>query len=256
MWQVMVRGRGTLSEQAAFDTYYVRNWSVWLDLYLLARTRSRLCRDTVPTKTATTVDDSETIELTPDGRGLGVAEVTFSLIDQVSFSASHFVLNILLATWLAPRAYGSFAFGFSALLLVAAFYSAVTTEPLLMFGASRFRNRFKAYLGVLLKYHGTISLGVGLLAVLGGVGAFAFGSGDAAGALFGVAVAAPLLLLSWLLRPACMSFGSLLGRRRQVWFILGFSWSAWSLAMPLEPSPPSWHIFQWHSPRLGPAWCS
>jgi Undecaprenyl-phosphate galactose phosphotransferase WbaP len=38
MWQVMVRGRGTLSEQAAFDTYYVRNWSLWLDLYLLART--------------------------------------------------------------------------------------------------------------------------------------------------------------------------------------------------------------------------
>jgi Undecaprenyl-phosphate galactose phosphotransferase WbaP len=38
LWQVMVRSAGTLEEQQALDTYYIRNWSVWLDLYLLART--------------------------------------------------------------------------------------------------------------------------------------------------------------------------------------------------------------------------
>ena len=26
------------SEQEAFDTYYIRNWSVWFDLYILGRT--------------------------------------------------------------------------------------------------------------------------------------------------------------------------------------------------------------------------
>jgi Undecaprenyl-phosphate galactose phosphotransferase WbaP len=38
MWQVMVRGSGTLDQLASLDTYYVRNWSIWLDIYLLART--------------------------------------------------------------------------------------------------------------------------------------------------------------------------------------------------------------------------
>ena len=38
MWQVMVRSRGGLEEQKRFDTYYVHHWSIWLDLYILART--------------------------------------------------------------------------------------------------------------------------------------------------------------------------------------------------------------------------
>ena len=38
MWQVMVRSAGTIDEQQFFDTYYLRNWSVWLDLYILGRT--------------------------------------------------------------------------------------------------------------------------------------------------------------------------------------------------------------------------
>lgn len=38
LWQVMVRGNGRLDEQERFDTYYIRNWSPWLDLYIVART--------------------------------------------------------------------------------------------------------------------------------------------------------------------------------------------------------------------------
>ncbi len=38
LWQVMVRSSGTIDEQQFFDTYYLRNWSVWLDLYILGRT--------------------------------------------------------------------------------------------------------------------------------------------------------------------------------------------------------------------------
>lgn len=38
LWQVTSRSEGGLEEQEAQDTYYIRNWSLWLDLYVLGRT--------------------------------------------------------------------------------------------------------------------------------------------------------------------------------------------------------------------------
>jgi Undecaprenyl-phosphate galactose phosphotransferase WbaP len=37
-WQVSGRNTTTFQERARFDIYYVHNWSVWLDLYILTRT--------------------------------------------------------------------------------------------------------------------------------------------------------------------------------------------------------------------------
>jgi lipopolysaccharide/colanic/teichoic acid biosynthesis glycosyltransferase len=37
LWQVSARGSG-LSLHQQLDSYYIRNWSPWLDLYILART--------------------------------------------------------------------------------------------------------------------------------------------------------------------------------------------------------------------------
>jgi len=37
-WQVSGRSRLPYPERVEYDTYYVRNWSVWLDLVILART--------------------------------------------------------------------------------------------------------------------------------------------------------------------------------------------------------------------------
>jgi Undecaprenyl-phosphate galactose phosphotransferase WbaP len=38
MWQVTVRNSGGLEEHQRYDSYYVRNWSVWLDFYVMAKT--------------------------------------------------------------------------------------------------------------------------------------------------------------------------------------------------------------------------
>jgi Undecaprenyl-phosphate galactose phosphotransferase WbaP len=41
-WQVAGRNHATFGERVGMDAYYVRNWSVWLDLVILARTVSSL----------------------------------------------------------------------------------------------------------------------------------------------------------------------------------------------------------------------
>jgi Undecaprenyl-phosphate galactose phosphotransferase WbaP len=38
LWQVSGRNNTTYEERVAFDDYYVRNWSIWMDMYILART--------------------------------------------------------------------------------------------------------------------------------------------------------------------------------------------------------------------------
>jgi Undecaprenyl-phosphate galactose phosphotransferase WbaP len=38
LWQVSGRNNTTYEERVTFDEYYVRNWSIWLDVYILVRT--------------------------------------------------------------------------------------------------------------------------------------------------------------------------------------------------------------------------
>jgi lipopolysaccharide/colanic/teichoic acid biosynthesis glycosyltransferase len=38
IWQVSGRSDTSYAERVEMDSYYVRNWSVWLDLVILART--------------------------------------------------------------------------------------------------------------------------------------------------------------------------------------------------------------------------
>jgi Undecaprenyl-phosphate galactose phosphotransferase WbaP len=43
LWQVSGRSETSYAERVAFDTFYIRNWSVWMDLYILFRTIGVLC---------------------------------------------------------------------------------------------------------------------------------------------------------------------------------------------------------------------
>jgi len=44
MWQVSSRSEGDLLVQEQQDTYYIRNWSPWLDLHIIIRTISVVLR--------------------------------------------------------------------------------------------------------------------------------------------------------------------------------------------------------------------
>jgi lipopolysaccharide/colanic/teichoic acid biosynthesis glycosyltransferase len=37
-WQVSGRSNASFEERVRIDAYYVRNWSIWLDIVLLVRT--------------------------------------------------------------------------------------------------------------------------------------------------------------------------------------------------------------------------
>jgi lipopolysaccharide/colanic/teichoic acid biosynthesis glycosyltransferase len=46
MWQVSDRNTTGFSERVKMDVTYVRNWSPWLDIYILARTFEVVIRGT------------------------------------------------------------------------------------------------------------------------------------------------------------------------------------------------------------------
>jgi lipopolysaccharide/colanic/teichoic acid biosynthesis glycosyltransferase/glycosyltransferase involved in cell wall biosynthesis len=43
LWQVSGRSHATFAERIAFDEYYVRNWSIWMDIRILLRTIYVVC---------------------------------------------------------------------------------------------------------------------------------------------------------------------------------------------------------------------
>jgi Undecaprenyl-phosphate galactose phosphotransferase WbaP len=46
LWQIAARSDGDLEVQKSLDSYYIRNWSLWLDVYILIRTiRTVLARE-------------------------------------------------------------------------------------------------------------------------------------------------------------------------------------------------------------------
>ena len=136
-----------------------------------------------------------------------VRDGVWSVLDQALFAGGNFVLNVLLARWLAPEAYGAFTVAFVVFLLVGTVHGGLFVEPLLVFGPGRFEGRVRPYLRVLLGAHARFSAGAGALLALAGGAAWAVGS-PALAVLFAVlALAQALILALWLLRRACYVVG-------------------------------------------------
>jgi O-antigen/teichoic acid export membrane protein len=139
----------------------------------------------------------------PVAKGRWLKKGFWAVMDQGLFASSNFILNLLLARWLAPADYGAFGVAFAIFSLIGSLHSATLTEPMLVYAPGRYRERLTEYMGALVYGHlafGALGSGALLVAGLG----FAFwGSASLAVSLVALALAGPFILLLWLMRRAC-----------------------------------------------------
>ena len=126
-----------------------------------------------------------------------------AIVDQGLISGSNFLLGILLARWLVPEQYGAYALAFSVFLLLSFLYHSLLLEPMAVFSGSAYSRSLRGYLKSLIWIH--LSITVVSLVVLGTSAGVAFiraEPGGLPGALLGVTLASPCILLFWLARRA------------------------------------------------------
>jgi O-antigen/teichoic acid export membrane protein len=76
----------------------------------------------------------------------------------VSFAAASFLLNVFLAKSLSAFEYGVFSIAFSIYVLVVVIHTALITEPMLVFGASKYDREFEKYLSNLARLQWILSV--------------------------------------------------------------------------------------------------
>jgi O-antigen/teichoic acid export membrane protein len=154
--------------------------------------------------TAASADASAPLQLTSERLRVWGARAVFSLLDQGLFSGAGFLVNLLLARWLAPASYGAFAVAFAAFLFIAGFYNVLLLEPLTVMGAGRHSDNLRTYFRVQLRIHFILVGGLALAGLLGGLVTWLVRpDSPLVGAIFGTALMLPLLLLLWLVRRMC-----------------------------------------------------
>lgn len=125
----------------------------------------------------------------------------FAILDQGLISGSNFLVGILLARWLVPEQYGAYAVAFGIFVLLSLVYQSLVLEPMAVFGGSSYRDCLRGYLGSLLRIHLAISVGIAAVFGVSALVAKEFShSSVLAGALAGVTIASPCVLLFWLAR--------------------------------------------------------
>jgi O-antigen/teichoic acid export membrane protein len=127
----------------------------------------------------------------------------WAVIDQGLFALSNFGVSILMARWLSPREYGVFTLAYTIFLFLGTVHTGLLVEPMVVFGAGRYRERLPAYLAVLLRGHWILTaMAAGLLAAAAVVVRL-FGEPHIGTALLALAAATPFILLLWLVRRGC-----------------------------------------------------
>ena len=131
-------------------------------------------------------------------------KVSFSVLDQGLISGSNFLIGVLLARWLEPAQLGAYTLAFSAFLLISVVYQALVLEPQSVFATSTYRHEPRQYMGSLLRLHGILASA--LFLAFAAAALFTHGRYPGAslpGALAGIVLATPWILLLWLSRRMC-----------------------------------------------------
>jgi len=127
----------------------------------------------------------------------------WAILDQGLFAGSNFLAGIVLARWLPQQEFGIYAVAYSGFLFLGTLHTPLLTEPMLVFGASRHKHDFPAYLAALIRIHWRAAGGLsaaaaavaGLLSLASPKPLF--------GALAAAFLAAPFILFAWLMRRSC-----------------------------------------------------
>jgi O-antigen/teichoic acid export membrane protein len=125
-----------------------------------------------------------------------------AILDQGLVTGVNFVVSIVLARWLSAEEYGAYALAFAVLLLLGVLYQALFLEPMGVFGASVYRGCFRSYLKAIVQLHIISSLII--LVTMGAASGIELKVGEEslAGALLGVAIAGPLIIMFWMIKRA------------------------------------------------------
>lgn len=131
-----------------------------------------------------------------------LGRVVWALVDQATFAIANFLLNIFLARLLVPQDYGVFALVFALYTFVFTLYGSLISEPMLVFGTSRYSDNFSGYIRTLFIMHWQLTLPLSLaLFLIGGVSQF-LGWHLVAQACLGLGIVIPTALLAVLVRRA------------------------------------------------------
>ena len=126
-----------------------------------------------------------------------------AVVDQGLVTGSNFLISILLARWLTVEEYGAYAVAFAVYLLIIMLYQSLLLEPMSVYGPSAYGDRLRSYFKSLWSLHLLASLVIFfLLLISAGIAFHIRPESSLGGALAGIALAAPVVLLSWLVKRA------------------------------------------------------
>ena len=131
-----------------------------------------------------------------------VGRVSWTVLDQSLLAIANFAASLVLARWLSPVDYGGYVSASALFWLVMNAHGGLLTEPMMVFGSGRFRDRGTSYLGILAVLQWGISAMISAGLAAGGFALMFWGSAEAGLGMLGYALAAPVVLLLWLLRRA------------------------------------------------------
>src|SRR5882724_10658872 len=121
-----------------------------------------------------------------------------SVFDQGLTAAVGFGVNVLLARWLLPNAYGAFAIAFAGFLFIAGFHNVLLLEPLTVMGPSGHAKRLPLYFREQLALHALFVGALSAVILLAGLVLWRITpESPLVGAVMGSGLALPFVLLLW-----------------------------------------------------------